>query len=375
MGEPFKNLISAPLLRTAARHLRRVQADFPAAAFVRLATRGLDELELKARVLHVAAAFAATLPTDFVAAVAVLERSLAPPRDDTDLGKLVPSAEGLAGWIVWPMTEFVAQRGLAHPERALHALRELTQRSTAEYAVRPFLVAHEALTLRTLRGWLRDPSAHVRRLVSEGTRPRLPWGIRLQRFVADPTPTLPLLAALQDDPSEYVRRSVANHLNDIAKDHPGVVAEWLERHLPDAPSERVALLKHASRTLVKQGHRRVLAAWGIAGVLRGTAAMHVEPAVVRRGHGMTLVVELRSSARSAQRLAIDYAVHHLRPTGRSARKVWKGWTLDLAAGERRTLRKRHSWRPTTIRKDHPGRHDVELLVNGRVAARASFVLA
>lgn len=374
MAEPLKHRIDAPLVRLCARHLVRVHPAFPASAFVRRATLGLDGLELKARVQQVAAALAATLPADFGAAVDVLERSLAPARDDTDLGALVPGPAGLAGWIVWPMTEFVAQRGQSDPERALGALRAMTQRFTAEYAIRPFLIAHEARTLRTLRGWLGDPSAHVRRLVSEGTRPRLPWGIRLARFVADPSPTLPLLAALQDDPSDYVRRSVANHLNDIAKDHPDLVADWLERHLPGASPARRALLQRASRTLVKQGNPRVLAAWGLGASLRGRARLCIEPPRVPRGGKMQVIVEVRSASRRPQRLQVDYAVHHLRSGGRTSRRVWKGFTLELAAGERRTLQKSHSWRPTTIRTDQPGRHQVELLVNGRVAAAAAFVL-
>ncbi len=372
--EPFKNRIDAALVRTAARRLRRVQADFPDRRFVALATRGLDNLELKQRVAHVAQALAATLPADFDAAAGVLERSLAPPLAGDDLGRFAPGPAGLAGWIIWPITEVIAARGLGHPERALRTLRELTQRWTAEYAIRPFLVAHQALTLRTLRSWLRDPSAHVRRLVSEGTRPRLPWGLQLRAFVADPSPTLPLLAALQDDPSEYVRRSVANHLNDIAKDHPDVVADWLERHLPDASSERAALLKRATRTLVKRGDRRVLAAWGVASPLRGSAALRIAPARVRLGTSMRLEVVLRSASPRPQRLVVDYVVHHQRASGRTSRKVWKGWTLELASRAVHELSRTHSWRATTIRTDVPGRHHVELLVNGRVVARAAVWL-
>lgn len=374
MAEPFKNWIDGDLVRVAARHLRRVQADFPAQRFVRLATDGLGALELKQRVRHLANALAATLPADFAAAASVLERSLAPPREDTDLGKLAPCDEGLAGWIVWPMTEFVAMRGISEPARALQALHALTQRSTAEFAIRPFLVEHEALTLRTLRSWLSDPSAHVRRLVSEGTRPRLPWGMRLSRFVADPSPTLPLLAALQDDTSDYVRRSVANHLNDIAKDHPGIVAAWLERHLPGAGPERRALLQRASRTLVKRCDRRVLAAWGVDASLRGTAKVVVSPDRVPGGGSMQVQATLRSTARRPQRLVVDYVVHHVRADGSTSPKVWKGWRLELAAGEERVLGKRHSWKPTTIRTDRPGRHAVDLLVNGRAVAHAAFEL-
>lgn len=374
MAEPFKNLIHSGLIAVAARHLGRVRANFPVQEFVRMACTGLDALELKQRVLHVANALAATLPADFASACDVLEASLAPARDDTDLAALVPGSDGLAGWIIWPMTEFVAARGLPHPERALAALHALTQRSTAEYAVRPLLVEHEALTLATLQRWTRDRSAHVRRLCSEGSRPRLPWGLQLRRFVADPTPTLPILRALQDDPSEYVRRSVANHLNDIAKDHPDVVADWLAAHLPDAPAARRAMLKHASRTLVKRGHRRVLAAWGIAAALRGVATIAIEPKRVPLGGAMQLLVTLRSTAKRPQQLAIDYVVHHKKQSGATSPKVWKGWTLELAPGAVCELRKKHSWKPTTIRKDQPGRHSIDLLVNGACVASATFEL-
>ncbi len=374
MAEPFKHRIDAALVAAAARHLRRSWRAFPARRFQRLATAGLDALELKARAVHVAAALAATLPDDFARACDVLEASLAPARRDDALDVLVTTDDGLAGWIVWPMGELVARRGLAHPERALRALHALTQRWTAEYAIRPFVVAHEALTLRTLRAWVADPSAHVRRLVSEGSRPRLPWGIRLQRFVADPTPTLPLLRALQDDASAYVRRSVANHLNDVAKDHPALVAEWLERHLPDASVERRALLRHASRTLIKRGDRRVLAAWGAGAPLRGSAELEIAPPRARVGGLVELRATLRSTARTVQRLLVDYVVHHRRAAGATSAKVWKGWSLELAPREQRTLRKRHSLRPVTTRRDRPGPHDVELLANGRPIARASFAL-
>ena len=374
MAEPFKNLIDRRLLETAGAQLQRAWAKFPRAEFVRLATDGLDRLELKARVLQVAAALEATLPADFERAAAVLERSLAKATDSAELKGLVAGEHGLAGWIIWPLGEFVARRGLPHPERALDCLRELTQRLTAEFAIRPFLVEHEQLTLRTLRQWCRDPSPHVRRLCSEGSRPRLPWGLRLQRFCQDPQPTLPILAALQDDPSEYVRRSVANHLNDIAKDHPQVIASWLGEHLPAAGPQRRALLKHACRTLIKKGDRAVLAAWGLDRPLRGAAELAIAPARAKVGGAVELAVTLRSTAKQPQKLVVDYVVHRVRKDGSTAPKVWKGWTLELGAGETRELVRRHSLQKVTTRTDHPGRHAVELLVNGVVVASGAFEL-
>lgn len=374
MAEPFKHRIDAALARLLAARLGAALPGFPARRFVRLCDDGLAPLALKQRVGRFADALAATLPADFAAACAALEATLAPARVDDDLAALVPGPEGLAGWVVWPMTEFVARRGLATPARALAALHALTQRFTAEFALRSFLVAHEATTLRTLARWTRDASPHVRRLVSEGSRPRLPWGMALPRFVADPSPTLPLLRALQDDASAYVRRSVANHLNDVAKDHPEVVVGWLAEHLPDASPARRALLQRASRTLIKRGHRGALAAWGVDAPFRGEVDFAVAPARALIGGATTLRVDLRAAAGGrAQRLVVDYVVR--RDGAASTRpKVWKGWTVELAPGEARTLTKAHSWRPTTVRVDRPGRHTVELRVNGRSVAHAAFTL-
>jgi 3-methyladenine DNA glycosylase AlkC len=375
MAAPFKDRIDAAMVRLLAARLGAKDAAFDAAAFAGRATAGLGPLALKQRVGHVAAALAATLPDDFAAACGLLEATLAPARVDDDLAALAPGPDGLAGWVVWPMTEFVARRGLAAPARALQALHAMTQRFTAEFALRPFLVAHEALTLRTLGRWVRDPSPHVRRLVSEGSRPRLPWGTALPRFVADPSPTLPLLAALQDDASAYVRRSVANHLNDIAKDHPDVVVDWLRRHLPGAPGPRRALLQRASRTLEKRGEPGALAAWGVDAAFRGEVAFAVAPARAAVGGAMALQVELRAAATGpAQRLVIDYIVRGDGDDAHRRRKVWRGWRVELAPGEARALQKRHSWRPTTVRVDRPGRKRVELRINGRAAAQAAFTL-
>jgi hypothetical protein len=193
--------------------------------------------------------------------------------------------------------------------------------------------------------------------------------------VQDPRPTLPLLEALQDDPSEYVRRSVANHLNDIAKDHPDLVVAWVERHLPGAPSSRAALLRHASRTLVKAGHTPMLELWGVAKRLRGSVSLKLSKRRVVVGDSLELCITLASTAARPQKLALDYAIHHVKANGATSPKVFKGWVLELAGRETRELRKVHSMKPVTTRRYHAGRHVVDVRVNGRVEASAWFDLA
>ena len=379
--EPFKNAIDAALvgamadhLQRAARRLRRTDA-FDRRAFERVALDGLEALELKDRIRQLAAALMAALAADADTACAVMEAALGPPGEGDDLALLRTSDAGLGGWAVWPLAEAATLITLdAAPARGLQALHAMTQRATAEFAIRPFIARHPELAFAALTAWAGDPSAHVRRLVSEGSRPRLPWGLRLQALVRDPTPTLPLLERLQDDPSAYVRRSVANHLNDIAKDHPALVADWLHTHLPGAGEARRALLRHASRGLVKQGDARILAAWGLGQQLQGSAALALSARRVMLGGELGLQLRLRSAAAQPQRLAIDYAVHHVKANGTRSPKVFKGWVIELGPREQRVLDKRHSLKPVTTRRYHAGEHQVDVRINGQVVAEAAFDL-
>ncbi|MBK7949659.1 MAG: DNA alkylation repair protein [Deltaproteobacteria bacterium] len=374
MPESLKHLIHAGTVDAAAHHLARACPDFDARRFRRLASQGLEALEFKARARHVCSALEATLPSDFAASCDAIEAALAPVRGDEALSALYERDDGLSGWVVWPLSEYVARRGLDAPKRSLVALHAMTKRFSAEWALRPFIEHHPALTFETLTRWTRDPSEHVRRLVSEGSRPRLPWGQQLKSLIADPSPTLPLLERLQDDESEYVRRSVANHLNDIAKDHPDRVADWLERHLPDAPAPRRALLRHACRTLVKRGDRRVLEAFGLGRPFAGETVLKISPRRIGLGEAVTLSLVLRTRAKRAQTLVIDYAVHHVKANGETSPKVFKGWNVTLTPGETRTLAKRHAIKPITTRTYHPGRHLVDVRINGKVCAEGRFEL-
>ena len=377
MAEPFKNLLNAQVVADIGRHLRRAWPEFNGKRFKSLANARLDALELKARTHHICKALEATLPPDFGAAAEVMEAALATldtPLDQTLDGPSGARDDGLSGWAVWPLTEYVARHGHADTPRALQALHAMTQRFTAEWAIRPFILRSPELSLAALHQWASDESPHVRRLVSEGSRPRLPWGMVLKPLVDDPSPTLPLLRKLMDDPSPYVRRSVANHLNDIAKDHPHVVEAWLHEHLPGASAQRLALLKHASRTLVKRGHAGVMGAWGVGERFKGRAALALSSSRAKVGDSLQLQISIRSAAKSAQRLAIDYAVHHVKASGDTSAKVFKGWVLELGAGEERELLKKHSLKPITIRRYHAGEHRIELLINGQPSAEASFEL-
>lgn len=379
MATALKHLINADTLSHAANHLHRDWPAFDRQRFIQLTTTGLDGLEFKARALQIADALQVCLPAPFDAAADVIEAALAPPLGFDAKGEPVGlgdalSRKGLSGWVLWGVGEYVARAGLQQVPRALRCLHAITQRFTAEFAIRPLLVAQPSQVFDTLGQWAHDPSPHVRRLVSEGSRPRLPWGLRLQSLVDDPRPSLPLLRLLQDDPSAYVRRSVANHLNDIAKDHPERVARWVHEYRSGASPERTALLRHASRGLIKQGHVPTLRAWGLSPGLSGQADLVLSPGRLAIGETLSLQVRLHGDGLQMQALVVDYAVHHQRAGGKTSAKVFKGWKLGLAPGEARCLSKSHPLREVSTRRLYPGEHRVDLLVNGVVQASASFDL-
>lgn len=323
----------------------------------------LETLALKARVQLIAEALHAALPLPFPEAMALFIRTLPPPFDPA-----TPNGQHI---LAWPLTTFVARYGLGHFDASLAALHALTQRFTAEFDVRPFLLAEPARTLATLQRWTRDPSEHVRRLVSEGTRTRLPWGLRLQPFIDDPTPLVPLIEALHADPSPYVRRSVANHLNDLSKDHPDLVIA-LVRRFGAAEPNGTQLAARALRTLVKAGHHDALEVMGVAGHV--DTVYFAAPARASIGGALALTATLENRGATDQKVVVDVAVAFQGARGLKAPKVFKWKTLVVPAGARVTLDKALPLVQTSVRTIRPGHHEVFLQVNGRHVARADVDL-
>jgi len=372
MPEPFKNLFNPQMIALMGKHLRRVQPDFDARGFVAVATRDMQALELKQRCAQIVTALESSLPDSFPACCDTLLAALH-PESDVDLTNMTMDERGIRGWGVMPMADYVAAHGMQHFDLSMRALKEMTKRSSSEFAIRAFLLADAQRALNYLHEWADDENYHVRRLVSEGSRPRLPWGVRLPVFVDDPAPLLPLLERLRDDQIEYVRRSVANNLNDIAKDHPDTVARIAKAWLRSASPERQRLVRHACRTLLKQGHPATLAVHGY-----GKAQLSVRFALDKRraraGDRLTLVLDIESQSARSQSLLVDYLVYHRKANGTLSPKVFKWKSLDLPARVSVALNKSHSLKPVTTRKYYAGMHRIDVQINGRTYASAEFNL-
>jgi 3-methyladenine DNA glycosylase AlkC len=368
MAEPLKDFFSPALAERLARSLRPHHGRLSVAAFVQDATADLDELELLDRARQFARAMAAHLPAAYPDALAVILRSLGPPHASDEL-----EGAGMAPFFYLPHTLFVAERGLDHVALSLDAQRELTRRFTAEFSIRAFLVAAPAETLAAMRRWAIDPDPHVRRLVSEGTRLRLPWGTRVPWLDRDPGPALELVELLKDDPAPVVRRSVANHLNDLGRLHPARLVAIAGAWLDGASDERRALIEHALRGAVKRGEAAALAllGYGRAPAVEVSAA-RCEPARVAIGETVAISFTLRSTARRAQDLLVDLRVHFVKARGATSPKVFKLTRLSLPPGGEAELDKRVSLAVHTTRTPQPGTHRVELLINGAPRPLATF---
>ncbi|SDJ05799.1 DNA alkylation repair protein [Nonomuraea jiangxiensis] len=353
MAQPLKELINTESVGRLAGGLAAAWAPFAREEFVRAALAGLDGLELKERVRHVAGALAAALPVPFPQAAGLLREAVA--QAPLDL------------WSGWPATDYVALHGLDHLDEAMGTLAVLTRHSTGEFAVRPFLDRYEERALAVMHRWAGSPDEHIRRLASEGSRPRLPWGARVP-WLMRPGPTLPILDLLRDDPSEYVRRSVANHVNDLAKDHPEVALRLLDRWRSEGGSHVEKVLRHAVRGLLRSGHSGALTLVGAQPGQGSVEKLILDHDQVTIGGHLRFNVTVAAAAPGA--LVLRYAV---RRDG-SRRVFHLGERTADAGGQTFTLAKSHSFKPVTTRTEPPGPRVLEIVVNGTVRASAPFDL-
>jgi 3-methyladenine DNA glycosylase AlkC len=370
MAEQLKSFFSPLLVRRLAADVARVEPSFRSRAFIKDATTGLEELELLDRGRHIARALGTHLPEDYPRAIEVLLRSLGAEHARDEL-----VGAGMAPFFYLPHVTFVAERGLEYFDVSMRAQYELTKRFSAEFSIRPYIAREPERTLAVLREWALDENAHVRRLVSEGTRLRLPWASRVKWLERNPERVLELLELLKDDPTTLVRRSVANNLNDLGKLHPKLLFDTCAAWLDGASSQRRALVEHALRSAVKRGDADALRLLGF-GKKPAVAVedVQLQPETVSIGAQVVARFTLRSTARTSQSLLVDLAIHFVKANGSCSPKVFKLKRIDLPARGRVALAKTVSLAVHTTRKPRPGRHFVDVLVNGEAIRAGSFVV-
>ncbi|QMV42984.1 DNA alkylation repair protein [Cohnella cholangitidis] len=359
MAEPLKAMYNEPFLRAFMDIVKKSHPEFQGESFVRLVlAEGWAELELKGRMRRITESLGATLPSDYGKALDVLEAI----------------ADECRGFPYLFFPDFVEVYGLEHWERSIAALALFTRMSSSEFAVRPFLKRDQRRMMAQMQAWSLDPNEHVRRLASEGCRPRLPWADALPALKCDPDPIWPILEQLKADPSEYVRRSVANNLNDISKDHPEKVLAIAQAWI-GACEETDWVVRHACRGMLKAARPEAMKLFGIVPqpeikVLEWEAA----PSAVRMGGTTEFRYALETPGGDPAKLRLELAVEFPRSTGKLYRKLFKLSEKTVAGGTRLQGGRSFSFADLSTRRHYPGIHRFALIVNGQEVASAGVSL-
>jgi 3-methyladenine DNA glycosylase AlkC len=363
MAEPLKNMYNTQFIEKLSTALQSVDSAFDVTQFTQqIFNSQWEQRELKDRMRHITHCIRAMLPDDYRTALNILRQAAAHPI----------LAHYTFQMMICP--DFVEVYGLQDWEVSIPALEQFTQQSSGEFAVRPFIVQDAERMMAQMLEWASHANHHVRRLASEGCRPRLPWAMALPAFKADPTPILPILETLKHDEAEYVRRSVANNLNDIAKDNPQVVLATLKRWHQTPSKNMQWLINHGLRTLAKAGNSEALALLGFGEMLVEVQNLVIQPAAIKMGEDITFSFDVTSKSPATQSLMIDYVVYFARAHGKASAKVFKLRKVELAAQQSLSIAKKHSFKPITTRRYYAGQHAIAIQVNGTILAKQEFTL-
>ncbi len=333
---------------------------FKADAFVeKVESDGYYDLELKERIGQIADRLWEFLPDNYSRAINILIK-IAPK---------LPEFEN------WCLTTVIEKYGLDDFDESIRGLKELTSHGTSEFGIRPFMIKYTNQIMPILMQWTDDPNEHIRRLAAEAVRPRGVWVAHIDKFKKNPTPVIELLDKLKADKSLYVRKAVANCLNDISKEHPDKVLAVAKRWQKTKCTETDWIVKRACRSLLKQGSPEALALFGFTKDLQIELTLFkFNPTRVKLGGEANISIEINSTASQPQKLSIDYAVTYAKKDKKRSRKVFKFSEKSLPASGNLFLSTKHSFRQMSTRQHYPGKHQLELIINGRTIKTIDFML-
>lgn len=355
MPEKLKDILfPQEKVQLFARILKEEYPDFEAENFVNeVCDKDWTERELKEKMRHTTLCLHRFLPSDFNVTVEILKA-------------VVPNVKGFES-IVLP--DYVEVYGLEYPDISVPALGILTKCGSSEFGIRPFLIKDLDGTMKYMLGWADDEDFRVRRFASEGCRPRLPWAMGVPALKKDPSQILPILEKLKNDPEEFVRKSVANNLNDISKDHPELVLDICERW-QDKSKNTDWIVKHACRTLLKQGNKRAMLLFGFANPVKmkieNLQFSNFKPKI---GDEVNFSFDLNLDTKKKQKVRLEYIVHFVKSFGKTSPKVFQLREVELAPGKH-SFQKKQSFANVSTRKHFAGEHKFEIVVNGEVKADA-----
>ena len=361
----IKDIYSPAFYNRFADTVKRAIPDFDKEGFM-LKVLGDDfaAKEWKDRMKHTTRVFHDFLSADFPEAAKLIEKVINQLRNDS-------IGEDSLAYIFFP--DYVETYGLEDYNEAVQALEFITQFISCEFAVRPFILKYGNRMIDQMVIWSTHESARVRRLSSEGSRPRLPWAMALPVLKKDPSSILPILENLKKDPSESVRRSVANSINDIAKDNPDVVIALASNWKGVSP-ETDAIIKHGCRTLLKQGHTEILKQYGLDAENIIVEDFEVLTPDVKIGDSVEFSFSITNRNKESRTIRLEYGIYYMKSKGHLAKKVFKISEKVFGAGAIATISRKQSFRLITTRKFYTGEHQVSIIVNGEEKGIQSFTI-
>lgn len=356
MAEPLKNIYTHDYILNLAHKVKAHYEPFDTQRFISFVfSQEWEALELKARMRHIALQLHTFLPLSYREQLALLK----------------PISQDFYSFEAMFFQDFVEVFGLEDFEASMEALAVFTVGSSSEFAVRPFLMKYEKETLAEMKIWAKSENEHLRRLASEGCRPRLPWAVALPKFKQDPRQVLEIIELLKNDPSPYVRKSVANNLNDISKEHPQVVREFVQRN-QGSSKELDWICKHASRTLLKKGDSETLKLFHLHSMHDINIKNFSYDKSIKIGEDFHFSFTL-DAKENIGNIRLEYAIEYLKANKQHTKKVFmlRQGKLELKC---KTFAKKQSFKNRTTRKHYGGEHFVSVLVNGEEKVRGMFVL-
>lgn len=359
MAEELRNLFEQDYINELSNSIKVEYPKFDNRLFHDLINNDIwNELALKQRVRHITICLHQTLPMNFNEVLELLK-------------KVAPRFQGSLTGIVFP--DYVEVYGLDYWDESIEALEYLTQFSTAEFAVRPFVMKNQSLMIEQFLKWSKHTNEHVRRLASEGSRPRLPWGIALSSLKQDPSPIFPIVENLKEDPSLYVRKSVANNLNDISKDHPDLVLKIAQEWYGDN-DETNWIIKRGVRTLMKKGNQQALELFGFANNPKLNVVDLIVADTIHIGDALSFSFQVISTDEKPTKMRVEYVIDFVKANGKRSSKIFKIAEQIINSSEKKVYTKKHSFKDLTTRKHYPGKHLISIIVNGETKATEDFMV-
>lgn len=361
----LKDIYNTTFYKQLANSLSKAVPGFNSKGFLKkVDVPALQQMELKARMRHTTVALHEFLDPSYPVALKQLSALLVQLRKEQF---------GEYALVFMFLPDYVECYGLDDYKNSVKAIEEITQFITCEFAVRPFLIKYGEKMVQQMLKWSTHKSEHVRRLASEGSRPKLPWAMVVPDIRKNPEQVLPILENLKNDPSPFVRKSVANNLNDISKDHPAIVLGIAARWQGISP-ETNAIIKHGARTLLKRGNPYILSHYNLESTHITAGGFTVHTPEVTAGEHLEFSFNIKNTHTALQKVRLEYAVYYRMAKDKFSKKVFRISERDFAPGEEAGIKRKQSFKVITTRRFYPGEHQVALIVNGEEKEALSFVL-